>query len=97
MFNREKIKELEREIASLRNDVKASQSYNRDLERTINNYKDNLDYLLEKGVLSDPRVTEDLIICLKLGSNLRATKFLDPKEEKEETDHYLLHIFEIRR
>ena len=45
------------------------------LNELISNCKDNLDYLVEKGVLSGP-LNESLVAAMKLGINLRENNFL---------------------
>lgn len=64
-----KIQILEYELYRLKNE-----------EAKVKTLHDNLDYLVEKGVLAGP-LNESLVSAMKLGINLRAENFLASKEE----------------
>lgn len=64
-----KVRLLEYELYRLKNE-----------EAKVKTLHDNLDYLVEKGVLAGP-VNESLVSAMKLGINLRAENFITSKEE----------------
>lgn len=75
MLDSRKIELLEWTIANQQNYIDVLQSTVRDLKMKLSTNMDNLDYLVEKGVLSG-ELNESLVTAMKLGINLRENNFL---------------------
>lgn len=80
MLDSKKIEVLEWTIANQQNYIDALQSTVRELKKKLDTNKDNLDYLVEKGVLSG-LVNETLVEAMKLDINLRENNYLVSKED----------------
>lgn len=80
MLDSEKIEVLEWTIADQQTYIDALRSTMRELKKKLDTNKDNLDYLVEKGVLIGP-VSETLVEAMKLDINLRENNYLVSKEE----------------
>lgn len=80
MLDSRKIEVLEWTIANQQNYIDALQSTVRELKKKLDTNKDNLDYLVEKGVLSG-LVNETLVEAMKLDINLRENNYLVSKED----------------
>lgn len=75
MLDSKKIELLEWTIANQQNYIDALRSIVRDLEMKLSTNMDNLDYLVEKGVLSG-LLNESLVVAMKQSINLRENNFL---------------------
>lgn len=81
MFGKTKLLEAENKALEVKVQLLKYELYRlRNEEAKVKTLQDNLDYLVEKGILTGP-VNESLVSAMKLGINLRAENFLASKEE----------------